>query len=210
MADYRIIDISTWPRQSAFAYFKTFELPYFNITSRVDVTGLKMYCDDNSLSFFLSSLYVSMEAIHLVEEFRYRLKGEQLICYDEVEAGSVILMEDNTFGFCYFPMQPTIFEFNQKGKELIALAKQANTFEPKDQSDNVVHYSIIPWIEFTSFQHARRTTHTDTIPKLVFGKIYDDNGRKLMPVSIEVNHAMMDGYHVGKYMELFQKSLNDF
>lgn len=210
MADYRHIDISTWSRKSAFAYFKTFELPYFNITTHVDVTRLKLFCDKNSLSFFLSSLYVSLEVIHLVEEFRYRLKGEQLICYDEVEAGSVILMEDKTFGFCYFPKRPTIIEFNRKGKELIAIAKQAGTFEPKDQSDNVVHYSIIPWIEFTSFQHARRTTQTDTIPKLVFGKINDDNGRKLMPVSVEVNHAMMDGYHVGKYMELFQKLLDDY
>ncbi|MBI9037361.1 MAG: hypothetical protein JEY97_04440 [Bacteroidales bacterium] len=30
-----------------------------------------------------------------------------------------------------------------------------------------------------------------------------------MPVCIHVNHALMDGFHVSKYLELFQNFLNE-
>jgi len=66
---------------------------------------------------------------------------------------------------------------------------------------------VIPCIEITGVQHARRTSRTATIPKIVFGKNFESNDRSQMPVSVDVNHDMMDGYHVGKYFELFQKEL---
>jgi len=33
------------------------------------------------------------------------------------------------------------------------------------------------------------------------------HGRKVMPVSVHVHHALMDGYHVGQYIELFGQLL---
>ena len=208
MSTYKTIDIETWNRKKTFQYFNDFELPYFNITANVDVTLLKTFCKEHKLSFFLSSLFYSLRAIHQVEEFRYRWQNEQLVCYDRVDAGSTILLDDNSFGFCYFPLTDTVDEFNRHGQELITVAKKKNNFEPKDGANDVIHYSVIPWIEFTGVQHARRTSRTDTIPKIVFGKNFKTNDISKMPVSVEVNHAMMDGYHVGKYFEIFQEELN--
>ncbi|MEL6943777.1 MAG: CatA-like O-acetyltransferase, partial [Bacteroidota bacterium] len=34
-------------------------------------------------------------------------------------------------------------------------------------------------------------------------------GRKEMPVSIHAHHALMDGFHVGQYIERFQKLMNE-
>ncbi|NRA48527.1 MAG: chloramphenicol acetyltransferase, partial [Phaeodactylibacter sp.] len=33
-------------------------------------------------------------------------------------------------------------------------------------------------------------------------------GRKTMPVSIHVHHALVDGFHVGLFLEAFQDLLN--
>ena len=39
-------------------------------------------------------------------------------------------------------------------------------------------------------------------------KTYKEKNSLLMNVGISVNHALMDGYHVGQFAELFQKNLN--
>jgi chloramphenicol O-acetyltransferase type A len=37
----------------------------------------------------------------------------------------------------------------------------------------------------------------------------DENGKKTMSMSIHVHHGLMDGYHVGEFIELFQKLMNN-
>jgi chloramphenicol O-acetyltransferase type A len=49
----------------------------------------------------------------------------------------------------------------------------------------------------------------DSIPKLVFGKYHHLNDTVKMPISIEAHHALMDGIHVAKYLDLFQDSMNN-
>jgi len=34
------------------------------------------------------------------------------------------------------------------------------------------------------------------------------NGRRLMPVSVEVHHALVDGLHVGRFHAAFQRRLD--
>jgi len=47
----------------------------------------------------------------------------------------------------------------------------------------------------------------DSIPQMVFGKYFKDGATSKMPFSIEVHHALIDGYHVAKYHEKFQDYL---
>ncbi len=73
----------------------------------------------------------------------------------------------------------------------------------------MIHCSFIPWVNFTSFKHARKNDmDAFGIPKFVFGKFTDENNKKMMPFSIEVHHALMDGFHVGKFIEKLQYNLN--
>jgi chloramphenicol O-acetyltransferase type A len=46
-----------------------------------------------------------------------------------------------------------------------------------------------------------------SIPKITFGKITRDGEKMWLPVDIHVNHALMDGFHVGKFVERFQELL---
>lgn len=77
----------------------------------------------------------------------------------------------------------------------------------QDQN-NIIHYSILPWINFSNLSHAHDYKRTDSIPKFVFGKYTELNGRCLLPLSIEVNHALMDGIHVARYLQDFQYDLD--
>ena len=73
---------------------------------------------------------------------------------------------------------------------------------------DLIYYSVIPWVSFTSFKHANSGDNRQTVPRMVFGKMFEDGSRRLMPFSVEVHHALMDGYHVGRYFKLFQEKLD--
>jgi chloramphenicol O-acetyltransferase type A len=205
---YKEIKIATWKRKALFEFFKDFDDPFFNITANLDVTPLHQFCKKNKLSFFLSNLHCALETVHEIPEFKLRLLDGKLVEYEEISIGSTILHDDETFSFCYFKRGDDIFSFNKIGKENIEKQKASKKLNPGLDELNNIHCSIIPWVAFTSFKHAKNFGNADTIPKIVFGKLFDETGRKKMPLSVEVNHAMMDGLHVGKYFEKLQKRID--
>jgi chloramphenicol O-acetyltransferase type A len=75
--------------------------------------------------------------------------------------------------------------------------KALRSFDVESDRFDLIYYSVIPWVSFTSFKHASRLDRTQTIPRIVFGKIFRDGDRMLMPLSVEANHTVMDGIHVG-------------
>jgi chloramphenicol O-acetyltransferase type A len=43
---------------------------------------------------------------------------------------------------------------------------------------------------------------------MAFGKFFEHENKKWLPVSIHVNHGLADGIHIAQYLEHFQKGLN--
>ncbi len=207
MSNY--LDIESWSRRSHYDLFRRYERPFFNICANVDVTALKKAADAHKRSFFLSSLYFSTVAANQVEPFRYRLRSDGVLIHDVVHAGSTVLMPDDTFGFAYMDFDALFDRFHSMARaELDALRSgRPGAFDPRDDRDDLIHYSVIPWISFTSFAHARRFIELDSTPKIVFGKYFSNDGRLLMPVSVEVHHALVDGLHVGTYFDRLQEQI---
>jgi chloramphenicol O-acetyltransferase type A len=42
------------------------------------------------------------------------------------------------------------------------------------------------------------------VPKLAFGRLSAEGERLWMPLSVEVHHGLMDGLHVGRFIEAFE------
>ena len=207
MAAYKTINQDNWHRKNTYDYFSQFELPFFNITANVEVSTLKSFCKENNYSFFLASLLLAMKAANAIAEFKMRIHGDEIIQYDKVHVGSTIQYEDHSFGFCYFPYMESVAEFDTKGKELLKIALADKTFSPKDGNDDLLHFSVIPWLHFKGLQHARRIGQQDSIPKIAFGKYQKEGDTLMMPVNVEVHHALADGYHVGLFFDKFQDNL---
>ena len=64
----------------------------------------------------------------------------------------------------------------------------------------MIYFTTLPWISFTSFAHARNKGRGDSIPRIVFGKFTEEGERLMLPISVEVHHALMDGLHVGRFL----------
>lgn len=203
------LDIEKWVRKSQFEFFKNFEEPFFGVTVNIDCTEAYKICKSNGYSFFLYYLHKSLQAANQIEEFKYRLKGEKVMVYGDVHASATINRPDGTYGFSYIDYRENFDEFIVVAKKEIDRIRSSTGLVPAISGENVIHYSSLPWLKFTGLSHARSFSFKDSCPKISFGKMDDVKGRKEMPVSIHAHHALMDGIHVGQYVDLFQELLNN-
>ncbi len=206
---YSEVDLDKWPRRSTYEFFKDYEDPFFNFTANLDATTAYRFVKDHQLSFSLTGLYCSLVAANASREFRIRMLDGRFVEFDRIHATQTILNDDETFSFAYFEMVDDVFEFNASGQAAMAKYKHLRTFDVETDRMDLIYYSVIPWVSFTSFKHASRLDRTQTIPRIVFGKLFDDgHNRRLLPLSVEANHMIMDGFHVGQFFIRFQEALD--
>ncbi|MGN7986565.1 CatA-like O-acetyltransferase [Pedobacter sp. 22226] len=202
------IDINTWIRKDHFKFFSAFEEPFFGVTVDVDCTATYEEAKENNISFFLLYLHKSLVAVNSVEPFSYRIIDGEVWKYDKVNAAATINRPNGTFGFGYMDFCEDFETFKTEAHKEIEKVQATTGLIPSSSGENVIHYSALPWLNFTSLSHARNYSHQDSCPKISFGKVREENGRKIMPVSIHVNHALMDGYHVAQFVDAYQDLLN--
>ncbi|MBK9152647.1 MAG: chloramphenicol acetyltransferase [Chloracidobacterium sp.] len=204
------LDVENWPRKATYDFFRGYDDPFFNFTANVDVTDLYRFTRENGLSISLASLYSVMTAANEIREFRIRLHEGRVVEFDRIHATQTILNDDETFSFAYFEMRPDIVEFDSAGRIAVEKYKKLKTFDVESDRVDLIYFSVIPWVSFTSFKHATRLDRTQTVPRIVFGKIFDEGAAKMMPLSVEANHTIMDGLHVGKLFIRCQELMNSY
>ena len=207
MAKY--LDLKKWIRKDVFEFFLTFDKPYFNICTHLDITPLLTAISDRGVSVSLAYHYFALRAANEIEPFRYRLKDGQVIVYDVIHGGTTVLLPNEIFTLVYFEYDPSFKKFIAGAEGAMREAQSGDgAFRPNPR-DDMIHFTTLPWISFTSFSHARNWGREDSVPKIAFGKFMKVNGRTLLPFSVEVHHALMDGLHVGRYVARLEEALRE-
>ncbi|MEO1257205.1 MAG: chloramphenicol acetyltransferase [Bacteroidota bacterium] len=202
------IDLPNWNRKILYDKFSRFQSPFFNICADVDVTELVAYTKANHLSYFQASFFLALKTINSIENFRLRLKDGEVILFDKIDGSAPILRDDGeTFNYCVLDYFPDFPSFADNAKTIIAEAKKARTINPGSMRIDIIHSSIIPWVSFHSFEHAKKIGTEDTCPKIVMGKYFTEGEKIKMPLSVSGHHALMDGVHVGLYFKRIQEFL---
>ena len=203
----KYLDIENWNRKQHFEHFNRFADPYFGVVGDLDVTKTYQHSRETGISFFALYLYACMKAINAVENLRYRIREDKVIIHDVIHASATISREDHTFGctFIHFSEDFDVFYDNlQREKERVLTTKD---LFPAENSDHCIHCSSIPWINFSGHKEPV-SGMKDSVPKLAFAKFSKKEGKLVMPVAIAVNHALVDGYHVGLFFKHYQEELD--
>ena len=206
------IDIDNWKRKEHYTFFKDFQEPFFGITANVDCTKAYKYAKDNNLSFFLYYMYKSLAAVNAIEEFRYRIEENNVVCYDKIHGSTTTMNANEMFAFAFLEYTDKFDDYYNSAQQEIAKIKTITGMNMNENNSrqDVIHYSTIPWISFTSLTNERDLARPDSIPKITFGKYFKEGNRLLLPQSIQVHHALTDGFHVGEYYEAFQQFLDEY
>lgn len=202
------IDIQNWNRKEHFTFFSQFEEPFFSIITPVDCSIALKKAKALKIPFFIYYLHQTLAAINKVENFRLRIEGENVVLYDEIDASATIMRADKTFGFSFMKFHKNIQEFNKMAQEEIERMQGTTGLFTREYPENIIHFSAVPWINFTGLTHSRSFSIPDSCPKISFGKVIEENGKKIMSLAVLAHHGLVDGYHMGLFVEEFQNLMN--
>ena len=204
----QLLDLNTWNRKEHFLFFKQMEEPFFGVTVPIDCTIAYTKAKAMGMSFFTYYLHKTLIAVNNIKAFRYRIIDDNVFIFDQIDASATILREDKTFGFSLMEYSEDIDKFAEITKNEIARIQNTTGLITRDFSENLIHFSAVPWVNFTSYSHARSFTFPDSCPKISFGKMMEENGKKTMQMSVHVHHGLVDGYDVGLFISAFEELMN--
>lgn len=204
------IDLKSWKRAEHFEVFRGFEHPFFSVCVEVDTTETRRLCaEPGGPSFFLATVFLALRAANETEAFRTRVRGDRPWVHDTVSITPTVLRADDTFAFSRLEPAQTFREFETRSRVTIASAKEIKPLVSVLPDDDAIYHSTLPWFRFTSFTNALNG-NSDSVPRVVFGKCARDGDRWMMPVGVEVHHAVVDGLDVARFLERFEGGLRDF
>ncbi|MGB0976695.1 MAG: CatA-like O-acetyltransferase [Prolixibacteraceae bacterium] len=210
MFNRKEIDLSSWKRREHFEFFSQMQEPFHSVTVEMDVTKAYQRSVEENQSYFLTYMHAFGRAMQDIENLRYRLVDGKVYCYDFIELGSTIGREDETFGFGILGYDPDFNTFVKNATKVIekVQATEGLCVEANDAMPNIVYCSTLPWTRFTAVSHARHFDERDSIPRISFGMRVFENEKYVMPFSILVDHSLVDGIHVAKFLDKFQLYLD--
>jgi chloramphenicol O-acetyltransferase type A len=203
------IDLENWERRDHFEYFSRFSDPFWGVTLNVDCTRAYRRSKEENNSFYLYYLFQSLRAVNMIEAFKLRIENDRPVRYDRIDASATVDRPDGSFGFSCMIYYEEFNEFQLQARKEISRVRAGRGLETNVAGQNVIHYSAVPWISFTSLSHASHSAFKSSIPKISFGKTFTQSGQLLMPVAIHAHHALIDGLQAGKFVELYQKFLKN-
>lgn len=204
----KIIDLNSWNRKEIYNHFIGLTDPFVAVVVELDVTKAYKTAKTEQTSFFSKYLHATMQAVNQIPNLKIRLIDEQIVAYDTVHVSVTIPRPDHTFGFSFVEFSDDFKLFTQRlNLEKERILSSTNLFPMQQTSLDVIYCSALPWINFSSHKEPFNSSK-DSVPKIAFGKYFEHDGRKKMNISLNVNHAFVDGFHMGQFFESLQHYLD--
>lgn len=204
----RKIDPNTWSRREIFDFFSKISNPFYSVTFNVDVTEVYAYAKRSGLSFYYALVYLVTKAVNSVEAFRYGIVDGELVLFDERSPSFTDLKKGSeSFHIVTMPCEGNIAEFCQEAKR--RSAEQTTFLSTDKESADLIYFSCLPWVELTALTNERDFDPDDAIPRISWGKFHERDGRKILGMSLELNHRFTDGVHIGKFADALQKLISE-
>lgn len=201
------IDINKWNRKETFELFKNYADPYCGVTVNMDFTHVYNAAKRNGASFYLYYLHVIMQAVNNYGPIRLRIINGKVYLYDRIGVSPTVGREDGTFCFCYYPYYEDREQFVAECQRITQEVKsQPITHEElTEEVRSSIFFSAIPWIQYTSVKNPLNLDPNDSNPRISTGRLFDQDGRKIMPFSVLVHHSLMDGFHIAQFLQKIEE-----
>lgn len=204
------IDLSSWKRKEHFDFFSAVDIPQYTLSFEIDVTHFYKFVKENGISFMCAMVYAVTQAAINTEAFCYRIRGNEVVLHSELIPSFTYMDKgDELFKIVNFPIEGNITEYSKNAQKT---AKEQNFYLPKsydDENDNFLYLTSTPWISFTNYSSEMHIDKNDAIPRIAWGKFYDNGrGRLMMPISLKLNHRVVHGYDTAQFYNYLQGYIN--
>ncbi|WP_058555935.1 chloramphenicol acetyltransferase [Thiohalocapsa sp. ML1] len=201
------IDLATYPRRGLFNAFKDRDMPCFSLTCNLDIAPLLARLRGSGHRFSITMSYLLTVAVNRVPELRHRLIDGEPWEFERVDPGWTVLLADKTFSFCDGVFDADFDTFHADAERRTAAVRERPDHATGDKH-HMFFITSIPWLSFTAINHPYDAQYA-SIPLLTLGKYFRQGEQVLLPLAIQVHHALVDGWHVARFYDEMQQLVAD-
>lgn len=200
----RPVDLDCWPRRAAYEHFSRVSNPQYMATFRLDVTEVYDYVKPRGLSFYYALVALCTKAVNDVEALRMTVTEDGPAVLEARRPSFTDLCADGeTFHIVTMPPVGELDGFCRAARE--KSRAQAEFLRLDEEAQDLIFFSCLPWMDLTALTNERSLTDPDArddfIPRIAWGRYTERGGRRELGMSIEVNHRLVDGLHLGRFVQ---------
>ncbi len=204
---FQKIDIESWDRKEYFVHYLSAVPCTYSMTVKLDITSLVT----SGKKLYPAMLYLLTKTVNRHREFRtaFNEKGE-LGYYDQmIPCYTVFHKDTELFSTLWTPCSDDYALFCKAYREDLEQYGSINRMAPKPGiPPNHFNVSMIPWESFDGFHLNLQKGYDYLLPIFTMGRYSEENGKYILPLSIQVHHAVCDGYPVCRFVSELRELLS--
>lgn len=212
MATKSPIDLSTWPRREHFEHYRRRVPCTYSATVELDVTAFVSALRDAGRKTYPSQVWAIACIVNRHEEFRITVDADGSPSVWDVVNPSFTVFNPTleTFASVWAPYDPAFSRFHDNAAALLATHRSAVQMFPQgDAPQNCFDISSVPWMSFTGFDLHIAGGCEHYAPIVTLGRYVERDGRTLMPLAVQLHHAVADGFHTARLVNELQDLFAD-
>lgn len=205
---FKYINIDNWKRKEYFYYYYKNVKCTFTMNTELDITELIENLKDKNIKLYPVLIYLLSRIVNKYTEFRMCMdKNGKLGYWENMKpAYTVFNKKKETFFNLWSDYDENFSKFYNNYLKDKKLYENSESMFPKgEMPPYTFSISIIPWVNFTGFNLNIYSDGSYLLPIFTFGKYMKKNDKIIIPLSIQVHHAVCDGFHAGRFFNELQE-----
>lgn len=164
-----------------------------------------------NLKLYPTMLYSLTKIINKSEQFRTAIRANgELVIYDNMTPlYTVFHKKTETFSNIWTQYDENYTKFIQLYEKDLRIFGDINKIMAKPNApENTYTVSMIPWVTFEGF-NLNVNDFNYLIPMFTMGKYCESGGKYLLPLALQVHHAVCDGFHASNFIQELQKEIDN-
>lgn len=194
------IVLDQWDRKPYFDHYLNQVRCTYSMTANLDITLLIAQIKLKGMKFYPALIHMISTVVNTHQEFRTCFDAEGRLGYwDEMSPSYTIFHEDDKrFSTIWTTFHEDFETFHNRYLDDMKNYKDHKQLVAKpNEPPNTFPVSSIPWVNFTGFNLNIYNEGTFLLPIFTMGKYVQTNDKVYLPLSIQLHHAVCDGYHAG-------------
>lgn len=208
---FKLINMDNWERKEHFHHY-TNQVPCsYSVSITIDITKLLLKIKKHNIKLYPAIIYALSTIVNQHNEFKTSQDEDGNIGYFDIihPAYTIFHKDTETFSSIWTEHFPDFSQFhNNYLSDTQLYHNNKNMFPKKNYPSNLFNISMIPWIDFSGFNLNLSKNENYFLPIFTIGKYTKNDDKNLLPIAIQVNHAVCDGFHVARFINDLQALIN--
>lgn len=207
---HTVVEPDTWERGPVFRHFIDDLRCVMSLTVDLEISRFLKRLSASGFRFYPAMIWAVSNVLNAHAEFRYGWDDQgRLVLWDRIEPYYAHFHPDReTFAKLVTPFSSDLETFHRRFLEDRTRYAALDHFDLTDVPPNTFDVSCLPWVRYRSFDMHIFDSGTYLAPVVTWGKYEREGDRTILPVSLNIHHAVADGFHLSRFFLELQELLD--